>query len=501
MSRKSILELTASEAKDFFLKHESYCNIDLPKYFSFSDLLKKISQEYSGKNLLNDFSQHAGAIGELDDVNYLLYANKNGKLSWRPFQIINPLVYVALVYEITEQNNWDKLKARFKKFSKNKKIKCLSIPVKSKNEQSDKAQQISNWWEQVEQQSILLSLEYEHVFDTDVSDCYGSIYTHSIAWAVEGKTIAKSTQGRKNKKLLGNIIDTSIQNAQYKQTNGIPQGSVLMDFIAEIVLGYVDRILGLAIKQQNIVDYKILRYRDDYRIFVNNTNDGARILKLLSEIMMPFGLKLNTSKTKGSQDVITQSIKKDKLAWLSIPQNNKISLQKQLLLIRQHGMNYTNSGSLNTALDKFDKKIEKYRKKKKIINNIEQLVSITTDIAYNNPKAIPVCCSIISKLLSELSNSEDISLLVHRKLSKMPNSGFAQIWLQRMLKNNLSNFNFSEKICILTNKKINLWNYKWVKGRKMLKILNNTPIFSKSEFSKLDNIINNNEIRLFTNKY
>lgn len=139
MSRKSILELTASEAKDFFLKHESYCNIDLPKYFSFSDLLKKISQEYSGKNLLNDFSQHTGAIGELDDVNYLLYANKNGKLSWRPFQIINPLVYVALVYEITEQNNWDKLKARFKKFSKNKKIKCLSIPVKSKNEQSDKA--------------------------------------------------------------------------------------------------------------------------------------------------------------------------------------------------------------------------------------------------------------------------------------------------------------------------------------------------------------------------
>jgi hypothetical protein len=501
MNRKSILELSSSEAKDFFLKHKSYCNIDLPKYFSFSDLLKKISNEYSGKNLLTDFSQSSDAIGKLDDVNYLLYTNKDGKLSWRPFQIINPLVYVALVYEITEPNNWNKLKERFKKFSKNKKIKCLSIPVKSRNKQSDKAQQISNWWEQVEQQSILLSLEYEHVFDTDVSDCYGSIYTHSIAWAVEGKTIAKSIQGRKNKKLLGNIIDASIQNAQYKQTNGIPQGSVLMDFIAEIVLGYVDRILGLAIKKQNIVDYTILRYRDDYRIFVNNANDGARILKLLSEIMMPFGLKLNTSKTKGSPDIITQSIKKDKLAWLSIPQNNRISLQKQLLLIRQHGINYTNSGSLNTALDAFDKKIEKRRNKKQKIHNIEQLVSITTDIAYNNPKAIPVCCSIISKLLSELNNSKDISLLIHQKLSKMPNSGFAQIWLQRMLKDNLSNFSFSEKICKLIDKKTNLWNYDWVKGKKMLKILNKTPIFLKSEFDKLDNIINNNEIQLFNKKY
>ena len=290
MKRKYILELNHTEARKFFLKHESYCNIDLPKYFSFSELLEKISNEYYGKNLLTDFSKSNGAMGGLDNINHLLYANKDGKLSWRPLQIINPLVYVALVHEITEQINWKKLKERFKKFSKNEKIKCLSIPVQSENKQSDKAQQILNWWEQVEQQSILLSLKYDYIFDTDVADCYGSIYTHSIAWAVESKTIAKSKQGRSNKKLLGNIIDASIQNAQYKQTNGIPQGSVLMDFIAEIVLGYIDRILGVILKKQNITDYEILRYRDDYRIFVNNPNDGEGILRLLSEIMMPFGL-------------------------------------------------------------------------------------------------------------------------------------------------------------------------------------------------------------------
>ena len=94
----------------------------------------------------------------------------------------------------------------------------------------------------------MLSLEYDYVFDTDVADCYGSIYTHSIAWAVESKTITKSQHGRNNKSLLGNIIDASIRNAQYKQTNGIPQGSVLMDFIAEIVSGYIDRILSVTLK-------------------------------------------------------------------------------------------------------------------------------------------------------------------------------------------------------------------------------------------------------------
>ena len=491
MSRKSILELNANEARQFFLKHESYCNIDLPKYFSFSELLEKISNAYTGKKLLNDFSQSKSAMGKLDDVNHLLYANKDGKLSWRPFQIINPLVYVALVHEITEQKNWEKLQARFEKFSKNEKIKCLSIPVQSENKQSDKAQQISNWWEQVEQQSILLSLEYDYVFDTDVADCYGSIYTHSIAWAVEGRKKAKNN--RKNN-LLGNFIDATIQNTQYGQTNGIPQGSVLMDFIAEIVLGYIDLILTIALKKCKVKQYQILRYRDDYRIFVYNSNDGEMLLKLLSEIMMSFGFKLNSSKTKGSQDVITQSIK---LAWLAIPQNNRISLQKQLLLIRQHSINHANSGSLNTALNKFDKQIEKIRNKKRKVHNIEQLISITTDIAYHNPKVIPVCCAIISKLLSELDNSERMSLLVYKKLSRMPNSGFAQIWLQRMLKDNLNKFKFTEKICELQNNQINLWNYSWVKGKNMLNMLNNTSIFLQAEFDKLDNIIPNNEIDLF----
>lgn len=492
MSRKSILELNANEARQFFLKHESYCNIDLPKYFSFSELLEKISNEYSGKSL-GDFSDKK-KMTNLDDVNYLLYANKDGKLSWRPLQIINPLVYVALVHKITEQENWEKLQARFKKFSKNEKIKCLSIPVQSESKQSDKAQQISNWWEQVEQQSILLSLEYDYVFDTDVADCYGSIYTHSIAWAVEGKKIAK--ENRKNG-LLGNFIDKSIQNAQNQQTNGIPQGSVLMDFIAEIILGYIDRILGAFLKKQKITNYQILRYRDDYRIFVCNHNDGERILKILSSIMMPFGFKLNVSKTEGSQDVITQSIKKDKLAWLAIPQNNRISLQKQLLFIRQHSINHANSGSLNTALNKFDKQIERIRNKKGKVRNIEQLISIATDIAYHNPKVIPVCCAIISKLLSELDDSKHISLLVHAKLSKMPNSGFAQIWLQRMLKDNLSYFKFSEKICELKNGQISLWNYDWVNSPNILNILKNTSIFLQAEFDKLDSIIPNNEIDLF----
>jgi hypothetical protein len=60
-----------------------------------------------------------------------------------------------------------------------------------KNKKSDTAEQIAHWWEEVEQKSLELSMEYEYLFKTDITDCYASIYTHSVAWAIHTKPIAK----------------------------------------------------------------------------------------------------------------------------------------------------------------------------------------------------------------------------------------------------------------------------------------------------------------------
>lgn len=57
-------------------------------------------------------------------------------------------------------------------------------------------------------------------------------------------------KGHKKEKNLGKLIDTYIMGMQYKQTNGIPQGSVLFDFIAEIVLGYADMLLYEDLKKK-----------------------------------------------------------------------------------------------------------------------------------------------------------------------------------------------------------------------------------------------------------
>lgn len=494
---KTILCLSHTKAKEFLLKSESYCNIDLPEYISFQELLNNLSREI-GRKSIQSFCNN---ISLLNNVNYTLYANKDGKLSWRALQLINPILYIDLVNEITRKKNWDYLKKRFKFFRKYQNIQCMSIPIVSSSNRSDKAEQIINWWEYIEQESILQSLEYDYIFDTDISNCYDSIYTHSIAWATNGKKKAKSKRG--DKTLLGNIIDTRIQWSQNGQTNGIPQGSVLMDLIAEIVLGYIDINILIEIQRNSIAKYKILRYRDDYRIFVKNYSDGEKILRILSETLAQFGMKLNAGKTVGSNNIISQSIKKDKISWLKINTHHK-NKQKLLLLIRAHSLEHPNSGSLLKSLREFDQLLEK--KVITVKDSIPQLIAISTDIAFNNPRTIPLNCSIISKLLNSIecqSTKDNLAEKVYNKLISMPNSGLAQIWLQRMLKYKNEKFIFNEKICRLCQNNVKpLWNFSWLKeddptSTNLISIINSNSIFNKEKFDKLDVIIKNNEVNIF----
>src|SRR5690606_18699873 len=85
-SWKSILDLTAGEAKAFLLKPESYCNVDLPAYIGFGTLINKVHIALDGRNL----SSLSGKPRNYDDVNYTILNNKDGKYAWRPFQLIHP---------------------------------------------------------------------------------------------------------------------------------------------------------------------------------------------------------------------------------------------------------------------------------------------------------------------------------------------------------------------------------------------------------------------------
>ena len=340
---RSVLELSASEARNFFLKSGSYCKMDLPAYFVFDELLRFIGEKIKNRKPSDFYDLKELRSKNSDELNYSIFSNKDGKYAWQRLQLINPFLYVSLAYEITEEDHWEAIKERFQVFSRNGKIECTSYPVESFTEQSDKAEQVSFWREKLQQRSLSLALDYEYLIHTDISDCYGSTYTHSIAWALHGKDEAQ--REREDRGMTGNVIDSRIRDMRGSQTNGIPQGAVLMDFVAEMVLGYVDSRLSERIDDEKVEDYRILRYRDDYRIFTNNPKDGERILKLLTEELIYLGLKLNSSKTLVTDEVIRESIKPDKFFWIGQKQKEK-NFQKQLLIIHDLAMRFPNSGSL-----------------------------------------------------------------------------------------------------------------------------------------------------------
>jgi RNA-directed DNA polymerase len=493
---RSVLELTHQEARLFFLKQESYCNFDLPPYFQFSELLSGISNFLDTQDNFNNLCVRKNAVRDFDDVNHTILQNKDGRYGWRSMQLVNPVLYVRLVHLITEEQAWAVIVDRFQKFSENKKIICLSLPVES-TEGKDKAAQILHWWQEVEQRSIELALEYEHITHTDITDCYGSIYTHSIPWAIHEKHFIKTEDNRHNQKLVGNAIDICLQDMHHGQTNGIPVGSVLMDFIAEIVLSYVDLEVSEQIKVKNIEDYKILRYRDDYRIFITNPVQGELILKIIAEVLSGLGLKLSSSKTRVSNMVIRDSVKSDKMAWLKAKQGNN-GLQKHLMLIHDFSESHPNSGSLIRALSDFQKRLIR---KKVIRTDALPMISIAVDIGMRNPKTYPLIAAILSKLLACL-DSADLRAQVFEKIRKrfysVPNTGHLDIWLQRASVTFDKSLKFNEPLCqLVAGNQIKPWNNDWIQSVKLKNLIQSKEIINTKTLNALNEIIQSSEVQLF----
>jgi hypothetical protein len=498
---KVVIELSHNEARDFFLKEKSYFSFDLPNYFTFQKLLIKVSKVLQGKEI-KTFCDRGKVPKDFQNVNYKFLNNKDGKFAWRPFQLIHPVIYVSLVHKMTEEINWKTITNRIKELTSNDKIQCISLPVESNNYLSDKATLINTWWESVEQKSISLALKYEYILHADIANCYSSIYTHSIVWALHTKPVAKNN--RNDSSLIGNIIDLHLQDMSFSQTNGIPQGSVLMDFIAEIVLCCVDYELSNKLSEINIVEYKIVRYRDDYRIFTNNPYSADLIVKNLTDILSGFNLQLNPQKTFSSDNVIKNSIKQDKLYYILNPSKGK-SLQEYLIYIHDLSYKYPNSGSVDKALTKFFNRIEHINKIRN--DSILVLVSILVDIAYRNPRTYPISSAILSKLISLIKSEDNKKQLIQDiigRFKNLPNIGYLEIWLQRITLKIDDSIPFGETLCkkvIDETNGISLWNSEWLlKTSKLYEIVRNTMIIDKKVIEKMNQVIEDSEVKLFGSK-
>jgi hypothetical protein len=130
----------------------------------------------------------------------------------------------------------------------------------------------------------------------DIGNCFGSIYTHAMPWAV--KDIHHAKQNVRASSFESNF-DRLMQRMNFNETNGICIGPEVSRIFAEIILQRVDQnILALAtkLKLQNKVHYECRRYVDDYLVFAQNAEIAHAIQNIVAECLSEFHLHLNEQK-------------------------------------------------------------------------------------------------------------------------------------------------------------------------------------------------------------
>lgn len=521
MARK-VIELSSKDALDALMSNDFYCTFELPEYFDFSGVLK-YAVESVGDKSLNECINNDCQPESMHGVNLDVITNKDGRYAVRPLTLANPFLYYMLARDICSDKSWTAITECFKLFG-NDHITACAIPmvkIDDKPESFKGATSILNWWNSMEQRSIELSLKYSYMFMTDITNCFGQINPESIAWALARKDTPYQTD---DNALLAADIQRYLRAMQEGKNIGIPQGSALFSLIAEIILGYTDMLLAQEItkaKEKGALptdlEYEILRYVDDYRIFCNDRDALDAISYMLQHILEKFNFRMNPSKTRTSSELITDTIKPDKAFYIfNTPIESKQTykdenglerkehgydfdgFQKHLLFIYEFSKRFPNSGQLVTQLEAFSKRIEEQLSTKTIsyeevsINletgettkekktkeqkghlweNISAMVAISVEIAANNLRAANNALKIASQLLSDMrpedqQKKKDIIGLIYKKLYRIPNSAFLQVWLQNIT-HNTDDWSAGEiydmPLCkVVAEQPVSLWNNNWL---------------------------------------
>ncbi len=88
------------------------------------------------------------------------------------------------------------------------------------------------------------------ILQTDIANCYASIYTYSLPWALYGRETAKKE--RHDDDLPGNQLDKIVRSSQDGQTISIPVSPDTSFVLAEILLSAVDRRFCEKMEEANI---------------------------------------------------------------------------------------------------------------------------------------------------------------------------------------------------------------------------------------------------------
>lgn len=128
-----------------------------------------------------------------------------------------------------------------------------------------------------------------NVLKLDISNFFPSIYTHALAWVVEGDRQVRN-------KSMGDRLDLHARDLRTKRTDGVSIGPVTSNILAEILLRDLDEQLDALEEDGQIYYYS--RAIDDLTIWLSVNGDTEEIQAIIVEELNKVSLSLNHSKTR-----------------------------------------------------------------------------------------------------------------------------------------------------------------------------------------------------------
>lgn len=218
---------------------------------------------------------------------YIRYENIRNINIPRPISIPHPFPYLKLCESIAD--NWEKLQDHFKNCTENQTHKISRIHIrKLKNKQHTFEMNYSNFNSDGTPE-FDLQIKAKYIVHADISNCFPSMYSHSITWALIGKEDAKKNQTRKSEWF--NRLDERVKNIKHGETNGLLIGPHTSNLISEIILVKVDQALYDK-------GYKFTRHVDDYKCYTESRENADSFLVDLASELKKFDLTLNHKKSK-----------------------------------------------------------------------------------------------------------------------------------------------------------------------------------------------------------
>lgn len=202
------------------------------------------------------------------------------------------------------------------------------------------------------------SLRYRFFSKLDIQNFFGSIYTHSITWAIVGdKHLGKKYSNSKFKNTFAAQSDIIQQKSNDNETNGIIIGPEINRIIADIILTQCDFNIEKTLNQKDInfnKEYKIYRFVDDYYVFSSTYEILEIIEQEISKELSKFNLKLNLEKHQIKEQPFSladSSIIQLKHLLNSFNNNREINLLK---LSNNHNTIKKHQHLLTNGFDKYE---------------------------------------------------------------------------------------------------------------------------------------------------